>query len=434
MRKFLASSIYIKLLAAYSVAFVLIAVGAGITHVFSSASPNIDISIDNVRHYVEMIIAEIGDPPDIDIAQQISIETGLDIAIISPDLEWSSDSRLLEKARTYADERPFSRIVFREIGDWMIQVRHGSYRYCFSEFHSDQRLTLFLWFFMSAMILSALAISYILVWRLLRPVRNMIGVAREFGVNDWKQRVNATGSDEFAVLGRTMDSMADRIEQYIKSIHDLLAAISHELRSPLTRMKLALEFTEDQRVKDSLNEEIETLDRLTGALLEQRRLTTQPGALYREPVALHAWVAAAMEPYLQAGLSVRLVVEGEDRTVQLDRSRMDMALRNLIENALKYAPDSPVEVNLKSGSSGNGFTVEVVDRGPGMPEELLNRLGEPFLLVDPSRSGSREHGGFGLGLSIVRAIAEAHGAVFSARNLSPRGLAVTLAFKDGERK
>jgi signal transduction histidine kinase len=430
MKRFLSGSIFIKLLAIYGLAFLLIAVGAGVAHVFSSASPNIDISLDNVRYYTELIIDEIGDPPDIRTAERVAMEAGLKIAIFGPDIEWASEGALMERARSYVDERAFSRVIFQEVGDWMIQVRRGPYRYCFYEFHSDYRLTFFIWLLMSTVILSALAISYALVWKLLKPVRDMNRVALEFGVNDWKQRVNPKGRDELAVLGRTMDSMADRIEQYIKSIHDLLAAISHELRSPLTRMKVALEFIDDQRVKESLDEEIRGLDRLTGALLEQRRLSTQPGALHREPVALHVWIAEVLEPYRHAEVPVRLEIEGPEKTLQLDRARMDLALRNLVENAFRHAPGSPVTVSLRAETNdGDAFTVEVSDEGPGMPDDLLSRVGEPFLLVDPSRSGSRLKGGFGLGLSIVRAVAEAHGAVFSVRNRSPHGLSVTLDFR-----
>jgi signal transduction histidine kinase len=311
----------------------------------------------------------------------------------------------------------------------MIQIRRGPWRYCFYEFHSDYRLTLAIWLILGCAVLTALAVSYALVWRLLKPVRDMNRVALEFGVSDWKQRVNPRGHDEFAVLGRTMDSMADRIEGYIRETHDLLAAISHELRSPLTRMKVALEFIDDERIKESLDEEIRVLDRLTGDLLEQRRLTTQPGALHREPTSLAAWIETATAPYRRAAVPVRLEIEGDDRTVSVDQARMDLAIRNLVENALRHAPGSPVTVRLRIGK-GAAFSVEVADEGPGMPEDLLGRLGEPFLLVDSARSGSRRSGGFGLGLSIVRAVAEAHGAAFSARNLSPRGFAVTLAFPE----
>jgi len=113
---------------------------------------------------------------------------------------------------------------------------------------------------------------------------------------------------------------------------------------------------------------------------------------------------------------------------------MDMALRNLVDNALVHASGSPIVVKLRTNKiMEGGFVLEVSDEGPGIPEQYLKRIGEPFLLVDRSRSGTRTKGGFGLGLSIVRAVAEAHGADFLARNLQPRGFSVTLSFEQTTR-
>jgi signal transduction histidine kinase len=194
-------------------------------------------------------------------------------------------------------------------------------------------------------------------------------------------------------------------------------------------MKVALESIGDGRVKKALDKEIDTLVRLTSALLEQKRLTTQQDVLNTEEVALHAWIAEACEPFRRSGAPIRVVLDGRDGTARFDRTRMDMAIRNLVDNALAHAPGSPIVVELRTvGTAEGAFVLEVRDEGPGIPDQYLKRIGEPFLLVDKARSGTRTRGGFGLGLSIVRAVAEAHGAAFTARNLAPCGFAVTLSF------
>ena len=131
-------------------------------------------------------------------------------------------------------------------------------------------------------------------------------------------------------------------------------------------------------------------------------------------------------PYQKAGHPVRFEATGPDLEFPFDAARVEMALRNLVENSLRHAPGAPISLVVRT--QPGGFSLEVSDQGPGMPEALLGRIGEPFLSTDRSRTGDRLGGGFGLGLSIVQAVADAHGARLTARNLAPRGFSVTLQF------
>jgi signal transduction histidine kinase len=420
-------SIFIKLLGAYGAAFLIILAGAVAVHVFASSVPNIDVSLDNVRYYSEGLAAEIGIPPSAEAARRIADETGLDIAILGPDFEWSNDEDLLDKARRSPGNEDFERFRFPEIGDWMVRLNSGRYRFFFAEFHADLRSSFLIWILMSINVAIALAWSYFMVRLLLKPLRDMDAVAREFGVSDWKRRTAPRGNDELARLGRTMNGMADRMEDYVASMHELIAAISHEFRSPLTRMKVALELTDDRRLKESLSEEIGALDRLTGTLLEQKRIAAGAGSLRLEPVFLGGWLAEACAPYGQLAAPIVPEVRGQDVRVRIDPARMTMAVRNLVENALRHAPGSPISVVARTG--GGQASIEVSDLGPGMPEAILKRIGEPFLLGERSRTGDRSEGGFGLGLSIVKAVAEAHGARFEARNTEPRGFSVRITLR-----
>lgn len=424
-----AKSVFIKLIAAYGVIFLLMISGAIIIRFLSVSSPNMEISVKNARDYVKYLVEEIGNPPDPEVAQKISRRTNLQIIITGPDLKWSSNGELWDDEMTLAfgDEDDIPHFL-PQMRDFIIPITEGEYSYYFTEFHSDFLLSASVWLVMIGSILLALIISYLIVRHLLKPLREMNKVALEFGVSDWKKRVNPQGADEFATLGRTMDSMADRIEMYILSMHDLLVAISHELRSPLTRMKVALEFIDNNRIRESLNEEINTLDRLTGNLLEQRRLATGSGILKKEQVALHQWIETLCRPYTLEKIPLEIQKKGPDKSVLIDCNQMAMAMRNLIENSLRHAPGSPIVITVDTLKSEEGFYLEVSDKGPGMTESLISRTGEPFLLGDPSRAGKRTDGGFGLGLSIVKAVTDAHGAVFSARNLKPAGFAVKLDF------
>ncbi|MDA3957944.1 HAMP domain-containing sensor histidine kinase [Oceanispirochaeta sp.] len=418
-------SVFVKLLSAYMVAFVLIGCGALAVRFLAANSKNIDISMNNIRNYASILTDQIGTPPVFSVAQSLSDETGIQIEINGTEVHWSSSGDLIEDESWPIHDDDL--LFFFSKADPIIEIERADYEYLFMDFHTDYHMSASVWLIMSFSILAALVISYLMVHHLLKPLREMNAVALGFGVSDWKQRVRPRGSDELATLGRTLNSMADRIEQYVLSIHDLLVAVSHELRSPLTRMKVALEFIDNPRIKDSLNEEIDILDRMTGHLLEQRRLTTQRSILNTEEVKLQDWVESVCNPYLVKGRTLTIVRKGLEKTASLDRGRMDILLRNLIENCLRHAPGSPIEVLIDTSSS-QGFILEVSDEGPGMPESLIGRSGEPFLLGDSSRAGKRSGGGFGLGLSIVKAVAEAHGATFTAGSRIPSGFSVTLQF------
>ena len=420
------TSVFGRLFAIFFIAGVLILAGALAAWYLATSSPNVEISLEHLDHYAALMTAEIGTPPDLAKAEKLAADTKLHLAIVGPGVGWGSRPGFLKKALEIPPGVSFTRAVFREPSDFVLVVNSGDYRYYYSEFPSDHRTAATLGLLVLTAVLMALLFSFLMVRRLLRPLRVMNRVARDFGVSDWKQRVPPGKDDEIGLLGRTLNGMADRIEAYILSMHDLLAAISHEIRSPLTRMKLALEFIDNPKIKESLAEEIQILDKLTGTVLEQKRLSTQPDILHRQEVDLHGWAAEACRPYQKAGQPVRLTLDGPDRRYSLDSPRVEMALRNLVENALRHAPGSPVDVTLTTGEPG--FGLEVADQGPGMAPELLPRIGEPFLTMDRSRTGDRRGGGFGLGLSIVRAVADAHGARLTARNLEPRGFSVNLRF------
>lgn len=416
-------SVYIKLFYVYILTFVFIIFGTLIIKVISSSSKNVEISIDNLRYYASGLTTEIGTPPDLKKAQEITDETGVQINILGPNMFWSSIGEHLE------DEEDDYIWKFIPIAhDAAIEITRGDFTYSYNEFHADYLLSFTILIIMIITIIFALMVNFLMVRHQFKPLKKMYLTALEFGVSDWKQRVNLKGDDELATLAGAMDAMADRIESYVISMHDLLVAISHELRSPLTRMKVALEFITNNEIKDSLNEEIDTLDKLTGTLLKQRRLATQNGILNIESVQLHEWIKVVCEPYKNQKVDLNILFNGPERTCYIDSSQMEMVLRNLIENCLKHAPSSPIKILINT-SKPNGFKIDVSDQGPGMVETLVGRVGEPFLLGEYSRSGKRNGGGFGLGLSIVKAVVEAHRGEFSAKNLIPNGFSVSLVFQ-----
>ena len=221
-------------------------------------------------------------------------------------------------------------------------------------------------------------------------------------------RVEVEGRDEIAALATAMNGMAAQLQQLIRNRKELTAAVSHELRSPLARLKISLEMAaepgiETGRRERHLNEvasDIEELESLIDTLLLSSRLELADFPLNPEEFEVSGLIQEIGRRY------DRVRVEGDAGSVVADRRLLARAIVNLVENALRASePETPVDLRVASADSG--VVIEVIDQGPGVPLQDRERIFEPFQRVDASRS--RESGGVGLGLAIACRIAQRHG-------------------------
>jgi signal transduction histidine kinase len=384
-------SIFVRLLLIYGCTFVIL--GGGLFSIFSRGGHRGHLFRENIQHYTQLLTQDIGSPPDLQKAAALHQRLGLDIAIQGPDLDWVSRPAFGERIRK---EKPGP--LARRHG--IVRVERPPYVYFLSGLHPDEDFSAATFIGALLFIGTVLTLSFLLVRYILRPLRAMESTAQAFGQGDWKRRVPIQGRDELARLSQTLNEMADRIEGYILSMQNLLLAISHEFRSPLTRMKVALEFIGNESIRNSLNEDIILLDRMTEALLETERLRSKPDSLKQESTSWIEFLRTLALPY--PNLVLDLPPEDEIRPGNFDRNRMTIAIRNLIENALRHGGG---EVQLRLRQSAENTFIDVLDRGPGIPDEQLAHLGEHFFRADPARV---QQGGFGLGLSLVYAIVQAH--------------------------
>ena len=265
--------------------------------------------------------------------------------------------------------------------------------------------------------------AYVVLRNLLRPLKRLnAGVAR-LSEGDLSVEVPRATNDEFGDLTEAFNRMVKRVAEMLRARDRLLLDVSHELRSPLTRMKVALELLPPSDLAARMAADVTGMEMMITELLELERLREGPG-LRHELVDLGALVrevAAGFE-----GRTPGVVCTGAARVIAgLDRERMRIVVRNLVENAVACSlPDSrPVEVT--AGLDKVTVFITVRDDGPGIPEEDLARIFEPFFRVDRSRS--RSTGGYGLGLGICRRIVEAHGGrVTAANHAGARGATFTV--------
>ena len=249
--------------------------------------------------------------------------------------------------------------------------------------------------------------AFPVVRRLTRRLETLQRGVEQFGAGQLNYRVDDVGKDEVARLARSFNRTADQVETLLRSHQSLLANASHELRSPLTRLKMALSLSESATPAQNelLHREIHTniaeLDALVEEVLLASRLdgASQAGA-ERDQVldllGLAAEEAARTGAQVEAQGSVPLRVLGDERLLR-------RALRNLLENARRYG-GAEVLVRLAM-ESGQRITLQVCDRGPGVPDDMRERIFEPFFRLP----GHAElAGGVGLGLSLVKQIAQRH--------------------------
>jgi two-component system, OmpR family, sensor kinase len=272
--------------------------------------------------------------------------------------------------------------------------------------------------FVALLVAFALAValgSYPVVRRLTQRLESLQRGVERLGAGDLRARVDESGKDEAAFLAKRFNRAADQVEALVQSQKSLLANASHELRSPLARIRMGLELMDSApsaALKAELSRNIAELDALIDEILLASRLETQAsGALQavREPVDLLALAAeegARLNVELTwhgAAHDANLPGDARDALLPGDARLLRRLIRNLLENAQRHGGQ---EVSLAVSADEAQVQIEVADRGPGVPPDERERIFEPFYR---SSHASERHGGVGLGLSLVRSIARQHG-------------------------
>jgi two-component system sensor histidine kinase CpxA len=290
-----------------------------------------------------------------------------------------------------------------------------------------------------AILLLAIVVTALISWWLARsvtrPVRALTAAARALAGGDLDIHLPAQISgrrDELGVLARDFEDMARRLRELLRGRERLLRDVSHELRSPLARMQVAVALGRQPggdvgQSLQRIESEAGRLDALIDQVLRLSRLDAGASALKLESVDLVGIVdqVARDASFEGQGCGVRVQWEPPDGTViaLVDAELLASAIENIVRNALRYSPPGgAVEIALEPGASE--ALLRVRDHGPGVPEAELQRIFEPFFRVAESRS--RESGGDGIGLAITARVVAAHGGTTRAQNAAGGGLQIEL--------
>ncbi len=277
-------------------------------------------------------------------------------------------------------------------------------------------------------------LCYAFAYHLTSPVRRLRAVVDCFGRGDFSARAPANRKDELGELARSFNQMAGRIQTLLSAERRLLLDISHELRSPLARLGVAVELARSgqdrEHMLDRIQKEADRLNELVSELLQVTRVEADPSMQKADPVQLDELLADLVYDSLleaKAKDCTLLLKAPASAVVSGDEELIRRAVENVIRNAIRYAPHHTA-VDIELVKFPEAAVILVRDYGPGVPEEALGRIFDPFYRVDTDRN--RASGGLGLGLAIARRAVELHKGMLSAQNAHP-GLLVTMEFPNG---
>lgn len=359
--------------------------------------------------YVDRLVAEIGSPPDPARARALVERLPLSVHIEGPAVQW--DSHPARHARLRPRDGGGD-------GDWLFsRLTADGHRITFGlgDVGRTVRPRAIGWVTLG-LLLAFTALAYGYVRHLFRPLDDIAAGARRFGRGAFDEPIPVRRRDELGELAGQINRMAVELKGMLDAKRALLLAVSHELRSPLTRARLNAELVAGGEAREALLRDLAEMRDLIDDLLEGERLSGGHAALHTEPTDLNALVRALVAER-DAPAGIRLELDPAVPTAALDRSRLRLLLRNLIDNALRASRDAPLPPLVRTAARDDGLHLSVLDLGPGVDDAVLPHLGQAFYRPDSARQ--RSTGGVGLGLYLCRLVAEAHGGRLTLRNAHP---------------
>ncbi|MBT8145149.1 MAG: hypothetical protein KJO55_10630 [Gammaproteobacteria bacterium] len=266
--------------------------------------------------------------------------------------------------------------------------------------------------------LAVMVVIGVWAWPLVRDL-NLISDSAQAFAADYRKPIKTAGrTTALTGLATNLDEMSARIHSLIENQKELTSALSHEMRTPLARIRFALAVVEDKldgETSRQINNDVTEIDRLIATLLDYARLDHPGTELQWQMTPVTAWLDETVQKARDLGPVVSIDNQIGDSEIRIDPQLMGLAVSNLLVNAARYA-DRHVNIGVRRDNSHLLFTID--DDGPGIPEDQRTAVFEAFTRLDNSRN--KQTGGYGLGLAIARRIAQLHGGEITA-SASPQG-------------
>ena len=385
---------------------------------------------DNIVNLCNYVIDDIGSPPDTLRAATIADRLGFGIRIVTGGYTWESAAGIPRLVDDDLEQHGLPNVRVGFDRGLQVAVLRENVRYEFLLQRREESIPyigeLLLAFQLLYTTLMLVVIYLGLRWQQ-RPLAVLHDAVTRVAAGELDFEIDSRRHDELGLMVRSFNGMRQAIVEMIESRDQLLLDVSHEFRSPLTRMRVSLEMMEESGERNNLIADIGELEAMVTEILESARLQSAHGALDLRETDLRDLLENVAAGYAERAPGIRLDLPGAAAVVTADAARVRMVLANIVANAIKYSPAEgrPVEASL--AETPDNWTVTVRDYGCGIPEKELSFVFEPFYRVDKSRT--KGTGGYGLGLHLARRIMEAHGGSIEMESREGEGTTVTLRFR-----
>ncbi len=380
---------------------------------------------ENLAQYGYLIAKDIGSPPDTLKARRYAEKLLVGIRYQNAGYDWatSHDVPPVDQVQANNEMRGHQKLMSRWQQNYLFTNEDGSRLLIHWQIKPVRDMRSQLLLGLLAILTFIFLLTHILIRKSLLPVRWIQRGVDQLGEGNLNVKVPIRGHDELAQLSDAFNNMVTRIREMIQSRDQLLLDVSHELRSPITRMRIALEFLPDSEKKKSILSDLMHIETMITEILETERLKDGKHRLKLARVNLTAFIHE-MLPEFQSQKSVQVNLP-RDLGVMIDRERIRIVFRNCFDNAVKYSKDSSKPIIVSAKEADAWVHIIIRDFGTGIPEEALPFIFEPFYRADRSRSQQK---GYGLGLSICQKIMEAHDGKITIQNHEQGGVEADLIF------
>jgi|TARA_Y200000002_G_scaffold382237_1_gene398641 two-component system osmolarity sensor histidine kinase EnvZ len=379
--------------------------------------------VNEISTFIEIYNDEIYDKNE--ITNIFSVYQDLNIEYIdkknfdySFDERWFSpiDRTLRRELKSKFGSRNFwfDTTSYKELIDLRIKHQFGFFKFLVPKDRvtSSSARIFALWITVPALIM--VFISLIFLKNQTRPISNLARVAEKFGKGEDIEEYKPSGAAEIRQAGYEFDKMRKRIKRHLNQRSEMLSGISHDLRTPLTRMKLQIAFINDKNLATKLSGDINEMEKM---LNEYLQFTSSSYLEKNEQFNLSELIEKIIEKYsnenISKNLASRIYINGRKSLIQ-------RCINNLIDNAIKYGD----KINIELSKNNNNLFIKIEDNGPGIPQKEYDNVFKPFYKIDKGRADSKSS--VGLGLSIASDIIRSHGGNIKLEKSSMQGLGVKI--------
>ena len=318
------------------------------------------------------------------------------------------------KSRFGSEEFWFNTKNYKELIDLRVKYKSGYFKFLVPRDRvSSSSARLFgLWITVPALIM--VVISLIFLKNQTRPITALAKAAERFGKGEEIEEFKPSGAAEIRQAGLEFDRMRKRINRHLNQRSEMLSGISHDLRTPLTRMKLQTAFIKDKDISHKLTEDINEMEKMLNEYLQFTNLSyKEKDELFNLSQLIDEIIEKYDNKNISKNLSPRVYLNGRKNLIK-------RCINNLIDNSIKYAN----KVNIELSKKNTNLFIKIEDDGPGIPEKEYENVFKPFYKVDKSRADSKSS--VGLGLSIASDIIRSHGGNIKLEKSSLNGLSVKI--------